>query len=481
MSRPGLTAAWTLALAAAVGVRLWNALLGPLMWGYDAWGHVAYVLFLDVYGGVPWADQGWSYFHPPLHYALGWALAQLGSAEALARGLSLLGSAASLGTAGLAAWLVGAAFPGRPWLALLGFGCVAFLPVQLFMSPMPGNELTAGLLTAAALCVFVANELRQRPGLAADAGTGALLGAGLLTKFSGLVPLLALLAALGLRWWLDPDRRSRGARTLARGALLAGVAVALAGPYYARNLAAFGTPFELSRGYPLVASVERDQPPGARTWSHYFKLPWRLFAEPNPLAPHLLDSVWGSVYLNTWGDSYRESDVERALVAQRRQQRTLGAMAALGLLPTGLALAGAGLSARDFWRGERRAVLAPVGLLAAAGLSAFVVFSWQVPLWSALKASYLSPLALPCADFVARRARFVVGPWRASVPVAKPVAPREAQSRDGDPGEHSLAAQGRVPACRRAVAACHHADRNLHSERPRGRAVIHTRAEAGNR
>jgi len=65
-----LIGGWIAAIGGAVGVRLWNALAGPRMWGYDAWGHVAYVLFLDIYRAVPWADQGWSYFHPPLHYAL---------------------------------------------------------------------------------------------------------------------------------------------------------------------------------------------------------------------------------------------------------------------------------------------------------------------------------------------------------------------------------------------------------------------------
>ena len=88
-TRTWLLAGWGVTLGVTVGVRLWNALAGPLMWGYDAWGHVAYVLFLDLYRGVPWADQGWSYFHPPFHYALGWLLAQAGSGEVLMRGLAL--------------------------------------------------------------------------------------------------------------------------------------------------------------------------------------------------------------------------------------------------------------------------------------------------------------------------------------------------------------------------------------------------------
>src|SRR5262249_23371671 len=162
------------AVGVAAGVRLWNALAGPRMWGFDAWGHVAYAIFLDLYRAVPWADQGWSYFHPPLHYLAGCALAQAGSGDVLMRGLSLLGSAAGLGTAALAPVLVRVAAPERPALALVGFCAVAFLPVHFFMSPMPGNELSEALLASASLALLVANERRPRPSPLGAAAVGAL-------------------------------------------------------------------------------------------------------------------------------------------------------------------------------------------------------------------------------------------------------------------------------------------------------------------
>ena len=55
-------------------------------------------------------------------------------------------------------------------------------------------------------------------------------------------------------------------------------------------------------------------------------------------------SVWGSAYVNVWADLYRESDVARALEAEREERRSTTALALLGLLPSGLALAGAGLA-----------------------------------------------------------------------------------------------------------------------------------------
>ena len=93
---------WCVSVAGAAGVRVWNAVFGPLFYGYDAWGHISYVFFLDMYRSIPYADQGWSYFHPPLHYLFGWALMQAGNPKVLVVGLSLLGGAASLGVAALA-------------------------------------------------------------------------------------------------------------------------------------------------------------------------------------------------------------------------------------------------------------------------------------------------------------------------------------------------------------------------------------------
>jgi tetratricopeptide (TPR) repeat protein len=391
-TRTWLVAGWVVTLGVTVGVRLWNALTGPLMWGYDAWGHVAYVLFLDLFRAAPWADQGWSYYQPPLHYTLGWLLAQAGSGEVLMRGLSLLSSAASLATAALAAWLARVVAPERPALALVAFAAVACLPVHYFTSPMPGNELTETFL-----------------GTAADAATGALLSLALLTKYTGIVPLLAVLAALGLRPLFSAAPRREIPRALARAALVAVVVLALAGPFYARNLRSFGDAFPSNSDFPLVGDVEAAQPPGFRSWRDYVRFPLQAFSDPNPLAPHLLHSVWAGVYLNVWADTYRESDVERALEAERGTRRSTQIMALLGLAPTALALVGALLAARDAWRGRRRAVYAPLLLLCAVMLAAFVRFTWGVPSWAALKSSYLLGLSLPYALFMARSFEALAG------------------------------------------------------------------------
>ncbi len=406
-SRIPLAAGWLAAVGAALAVRAWNALEGPLMWGYDAWGHVAYVLFLDVYRGLPWADQGWSYYHPPLHYALGSLLARTGNGEVLMRGLALLGSAASLGIAALAAWLVRAVAPERRSLALLAFVAVAFLPVHLFAGAMPGNEMVLAFLIAASITAFIANERRARPSWRGDLLTGLLLGLALLTKHSGLLPLFVVLGSLALRPLRAGAARDGWPKAAARGALIGAVVLLMTAPYYQRNLRAFGTVFPSNSDFPLVGEVERDQPPGERFVLDYVRFPLEAFSDPNPLAPHLLRSVWASVYLNVWADTQRESDVARALEAEREARRSTRVMALLGLLPSAAAIAGAAFALGDVRRRRRQTVYIPLLLLCGISLAAFVRFTWGVPTWAAVKASYLLVLSIPYALFLARSAEYL--------------------------------------------------------------------------
>ena len=121
-SRPWLRAGWIAAFAVLAAVRLWNAFTGSLLRGYDDHGHVGYILYLDLYRSVPWADQGWSYFHPPLHYVFGWALAQPESPEALLHGLAFLVLFFTI----LTTWIWLEALPRTSWRRWVAYAaCVA--------------------------------------------------------------------------------------------------------------------------------------------------------------------------------------------------------------------------------------------------------------------------------------------------------------------------------------------------------------------
>lgn len=405
-----LTFAWGGAIALAIGVRGWNALFGPVLHGYDGWAHITYVLFLDTFHALPWADQGWSFFHPPLYYLAGLGLAQFGSAEVLARGLACVSSLASLGIAALVARI--AASEG-PTASLVAFCALAFLPVHLYVSPMPGNEMTAAFFATATLVVFLVNQQRNQKSHALDAATGLLGALALLSKYNGalalgVVGIVGLVQALRGAAGGSESRVGQLWQVTARGMTIAAVVVLIAGPYYAQNVNEFGTPFKTSHDVAEVKAEEASQPPGERGLRDFVSFLGPSVLESSSFdAPGVVRSVWGTVYLNLWFDTFRGGQFPKltGTPGAMRDYPIHGwtlAMAAVGLVPTLVVIFGALRSARVAWREPSAAVDLLAWVLLVAGLAAFVLFAIRVPTFAAVKASYLLNLSLAWGWFSVR-------------------------------------------------------------------------------
>lgn len=237
-------ASWTLAdarlardeparLALALGVAVW---VRALQWRdalpfarRDVRQHHEYVTRVLEGDLLPLAPDFFMAYHPPLWYWIA------------AAGHGLVGPAAYWILNGLAALaLVGVVHvilarldvPPRPRLvATLG---VAVVPALVGASLNATNDVLVALL--AALTVLLALPLLEGRSVSASRGLalGGAAGLALLAKANALVPLaaFALVALVARR-----GRLGRG------GWLAAGVALALAGPWYARNALVFGTPF----------------------------------------------------------------------------------------------------------------------------------------------------------------------------------------------------------------------------------------------
>lgn len=367
--------AWWIVVTLAIASRVWNALTMTILRGFDAVGHISYVLFLDLYHAIPHAHQGWSFFHPPLHYLFGWLLAQSGSGEVLVRGLALIASAGSLLAAAMAARIVRMGIPGRPELAPLAFVAVAFIPVHAYSSTMPGNELTSVFFASATILLFLRNELSERPTLGGDAMTGLAAALALWTKFNGLVPLAVVAGVVGLRALRAPGRDL--GRAVVRIGVIVGVAGVLCSPYYVRNIAEYGTPFQLHRDFEPGASFEAAQAPGHRTWRDLVSFPVRAFVEPEPEADPLLSSIPGSVYVNAWTDA--RPGVERPLA------RTL---VIAGIVPTVLAFLGFGVCLVRAFRSQDVVDLT-ISVLGVGCAAMLAIMAYRVPTFAMLKASYL--------------------------------------------------------------------------------------------
>jgi hypothetical protein len=118
----------------------------------------------------------------------------------------------------------------------------------------------------------------------------------------------------------------------------------------------------------------------------------------------MIATVWPNVYLNTWFDTFHESQLPfpRDVIPHPFIHQLTILFGLLGLGPTLIALYGAFVSARRVVREPRSTADLGMWILALGTVSAFVLFSIRIPTWAALKASYLFGLSLPYAFFLVR-------------------------------------------------------------------------------
>jgi len=244
-------AAWS-ARSFALAVTLVSLALGALFWnnrelgaeqGFDALAHMEYVEHVHRTWSVPYADQGWEMYQPPLYYFAGAGLWKLFGVEP--------GSAAALAALRMFGWLALcvqlAALAGTLWELFReereklapGLLLAAALPMQLYLFQYVTNESLAATWISLALYCSVRNLKRGDAGIASHATLGALLGCALLTKFSALLALCGVVTLLAVGVAL---REGPKLRAFARGPfVVALVALALCAPYYASVHARFGS------------------------------------------------------------------------------------------------------------------------------------------------------------------------------------------------------------------------------------------------
>ena len=137
--------------------------------------------------------------------------------------------------------LVGLATPARR----AGVAFAALLPVHAYFTSLVSNDSLSWLVA-----LLITYELVRRvsvgadQGLAADVRLGVLLGLGMLTKSA-----LAVFYPVALLGYAMLERRV-GRRRAVTGVILAlGVSLAIAAPWYARNVMVYGSPFALQVGF----------------------------------------------------------------------------------------------------------------------------------------------------------------------------------------------------------------------------------------
>ena len=379
---------WQLAsaalIAAAVAGRIHNAVAFPPLRDFDGAAHALYVFSLHQ-GALPdW--RTWAGFHPPLYYAVGAALwSVLPESIPVHTGLRLLSAAAGLGAIAIAWRVLARSASGAD--AAVTAASVACAPVVALATSMLGNETTCALFSTAALAGLVQAPGEPRVEVRRAVRSGLLAALAAFSKSTGL--LVVAFVALGHAARV----RHAGSAALAKVALAVALpALLLLAPFYAPRLREDASPLSLVRGgapSDALGSEMAAQPPGKRHVADYFMLPPAMLAAPFKDAPGMLLSVPGLLWASTWADGHGQFLPARV----RSVVRAAALSALLGLVPSALALAGAiRLLRRRLWPGARWPLAFAFALFAA-----WLAQVWLVPVYSAVKASYLLPALLAFA------------------------------------------------------------------------------------
>ncbi|RIL07580.1 MAG: hypothetical protein DCC71_02295, partial [Proteobacteria bacterium] len=200
------------------------------------------------------------------------------------------------------------------------------------------------------------------------------------------------------------------ARALAAAALPAALLLA---PVYGPRVVESGSLLSIVRGgdpSDAQGSEMAAQPPGVRHVADYFLVPIATFLAPFKDAPGMVRSVPGLLYASTWADGHGQ-------FLPVRVPAVVGAAAVgslLGLFPTALAIAGLVRIAR------RRAFAGTAPALAFGALLvvALLVQTWVVPVYSAVKASYLLSASIAAAIALAAGLAALAGRGRAAARAA---------------------------------------------------------------
>jgi tetratricopeptide (TPR) repeat protein len=387
--------------------------------GFDVDAHLDYIGYIQEHKALPLADQGWEMHNPPLYYLIAALLLDAGglSATELAavpvlRGLALVTALAHVALVVVSLRLL---FPGQRGKHLVGLVLAAFLPAQLYLAHYVTNELMAGTLSTAAVCLCLCVLVDENPSALRHAALGLCLGAALLTKVTALVLAMVVLTVLAGR--LIARRQWRPMPWLRTVGVVLGVGVLVSGWHYARVWSHFGTP--LVGSYDPASGFSWWQDPGYATTPSLLRF-GRTLAQPYYSG---LNGVPDGLYSSWWGDGWWGGAASRL----KRPPWNYDSMAVgylLALAPTALVLAGA-LAALVLLIRRPSAPWCLLLGLAAALASAVLYHFLRLPYFAHVKAFYALGAAVPfcaCAalgfDVLARRSRaaalalgVAVGTW----------------------------------------------------------------------
>jgi hypothetical protein len=199
-------------------------------------------------------------------------------------------------------------------------------------------------------------------------------------------------------------------RALIAAVLVVGIPMAALAPHALRLLqAGGGSMLAVVSGAALAKDAREEmaaQPPGVRRLADYGFVPAATWTEPVYSAPGLVRSVPGLLWASTWADGHAQF-----LPASYPRVVSAAAFASIGgIVPALLALLGL-VRVATHWRAFAAAA-GPLFFLALL-VASLLRYTWVIPSFSAVKASYLLSAMFPATLLLAIGVGGLHPGWRA--------------------------------------------------------------------
>jgi 4-amino-4-deoxy-L-arabinose transferase-like glycosyltransferase len=275
------------ALGVGILIRLSMALLYDARIGFDFNAHWPHIQYIATRHALPPLDFNTTAPHPPLYHLIAAAVVAAGLDAGALGWMAALWGMLRLGLIWLALekWL-----PESRLARVVALALAAVLPAAAHLDGMITNETLVMLMSAAVFVVTPSAIKGARAGrIGPMLGLGVLLALALMSKVSASVLIAAVAAAIGLEIVRTRPASAWGRALRVRALpLIAGALVlaAVAGPWFARNLALYG------KAAPTAyeGSLKRNQAP-YEAMSYFdrrplgFYLAWNLGIYVHPVHP----------------------------------------------------------------------------------------------------------------------------------------------------------------------------------------------------
>jgi hypothetical protein len=237
--------------------------------GWDADGHIEHLRYVAAGRGVPMPDQGWEMYQPPLYYWLASAVyravlpfspgklkrrQEQPSSDFLAlKAVQLLTPIFALLHMLVVLKLVRHLFPNTRESFPFTVAFVMLMPMQIYFNSFISNESFSAFMISVALFLLVLMVTGPRFDTGYSAALGITMGLACLSKYTGF--LVAMTAGFVYGVFLFKKLANR--RQLIISFLTASLLfLALAGPFYFRNIKKYGKPLPLNTQFVKHFPVE---------------------------------------------------------------------------------------------------------------------------------------------------------------------------------------------------------------------------------